>query len=57
MFHGLGQDISCIKCLVASDLETLFKRSKRSGHSWSLGIAFKWGFNMEAIWKDSKVFL
>ena len=25
MFHGLGQDISCIKDLVVSDFVTLFK--------------------------------
>ena len=25
MPYGLGQDISCIKCLVVSDFETVFK--------------------------------
>ena len=32
MFHGLGQDISCIKFLEVIDFEALFKLYKRSGH-------------------------
>ena len=45
MFHGLGQDISCIKFLVVSDFEALL-RCKRIGQSGSLWIAFKWGLSL-----------
>ena len=43
MAYGFWQHISCIKFLVVCDFEALFKRCKRSGHSGSLRIAFKWG--------------
>ena len=42
MFHGLGQDIFCIKCLVVSD----FVDAKRSANSGSMWIAFKWCLNL-----------
>ena len=45
-FLGLGQDISGIKLFIVSDFEALFKRCKRSGHSGSLWIAFRWGLNL-----------
>ena len=49
MFHGLRQDISCIKLLVVSDFEALFKWCKWSWHSESVWVAFKLRLNFSVF--------
>ena len=61
VFHGLGQDFFCIKFLVVSDFEALFKCAKEVNilivvHCFKIGVNLG-VFNICDIWENSKVFL
>ena len=51
----------CIKFLVVSDFEALFKWCNQGGHSGSMWIAFQWGLNLGCLtlryMENNRVFL